>query len=570
MAQLLDKYFNDTLKNNPLVYYRMREGSGTTMLDSSINANNGTYNGSGVSWNSPASNGLYGFGQANGKSVPIFNSHILNFDISANPATASFPFVSAFDGTAGRSTSTVAGINTTASTSVTVELWFKWDGNMAGSTGTFEALANFGGASGILLGFLKNGAADYRFGLSVRNTGDLWGLNNATTLALLQRDTYHHIQFVIVNNAVQTSKLYIDGIQQTMSQQIGTTTTTDSVTTAMALGYDGTASFFQGGIAEVAIYNGEIYNATAVKNRYHQGAYGGEYLETPTLPGIEGQVDIGTFLQLNINDKNQPGPANRTRTLNQFYLTDIGGMDDADIRFSEESNFYRDGTNPLISRYGGRTITLTGYIEGSNFQKMRQMQTQLKSAFTPAFLANGITEEAIAFRNIWNNGFDFYTNARKSAGVQMAESQKYDTPRRDFLLTLRSSFPYLESVGSRTDVVIMGATLALPNKGNAPAYPSLVVWGPLTDAQIIISSIWGSTNTRITGSLAASSFVTLDSKTRVSSTWPFINTNSDFPLIPPVSGGTADNIIPFINFVSVAGGTAGVTRVEITWRHTII
>lgn len=567
MAALLDKYLNDTLKNNPLVYYRMREGSGATMTDSSPNANNGAYTSMG--WINPVTNSV-GLTASSGRDYPLFNSGVAINSFVNGVFTQTKPFSTLLDGAASRATATLSSpaINTGAASSVTVEGWVRWDGVLSGSNGTFEALFNFNGASGLLLGFLKNGAADYRFGLSVRNTGDLWGLSNAETLASLTRDTYHHIVFVIVNNNVQTSKLYIDGVLKTMTQQIGTSTTTDSVTSAFAIGYDGTASFFGGSIGDVAVYNGEPYVAAGVRNRFHQGAYGAEYGDIATVPGIETQVEFpglsvfsDTFI---INDKNQPGPGNRTRTLDQLYLTDIGGLDDSDIRFSEESNFYRDGMNPLVSRVGGKTITLEGYIEASNFQSMRQIQNRFKTALgTANSPALGLTENPVYFRNVWNNGFDFLLNVRKSQPLQMKDAQDSMYPRRRFLATLRSSFPFFESVGARTEVLIMGATTQIPNKGNQIALPLITFWGPFTDARLVLN------NTIILqGSVLASTAITVDCKNRTCSDWSKFSTSGDFPYI--LSNILADSFVNTASFSSVATGTAGVTRVEITWRHTTL
>lgn len=565
---LLDKYYDDTRKNSPLVYYRMREGTGTTMIDSSANANNGTYNGSGISWQTTPGVSSTQRVAASGKSTPIFNSHYLLYDTLANALT--IPAMPFFDGAAGRATATLnsPAINTSAASKVTLEMWVKWDGVLAGANGTFEALANFGGATGLLLGFLKNGAADYRFGLSVRNTGDLWGISNANTLALLPRDVYNHIVFVIVNNAVQTSKLYINGALITMTQQIGTSTTTDSVTSAFALAYDGTASFFGGSIAEVSVYNGEPYDATGALNRYHQGAYGAEATETMTVPGIESRIELhgggGVPTILKLNDKDAGLPNNRNRTLDQIFIDDIGGLDDADIRFAEESNFYRDGTNPLMTRYGGRTVTLGGYIEASNFNSMRQLQNKLKAGVAGTnWITLGAVEFPIVFRNIWNNGSDQVLNVRKNVGLQMEEKQDTYSPRRRFLMTLRSSYPHLESVGLRTDILTMGASLSIPNKGNAVTYPSIRFWGPFTDARLVLSGI----QLKILGTVGLSSALDVDCKAKTCSNWALYDPTSDFPYIVGYGADVLDSFKSFASFVSVTGGTAGVTRVEITWRH---
>lgn len=571
MPPLLDKYMNDTLKNSPLAYYRMREGTGSTMTDYSVNVNNGTY--TSVNWVAKTGPATSAYTSASGKDVPLWGSYYQIADYTQTPPVVTIqPYNAFFDGAAGRATATLGTINTGAASSVTLEMWVKWDGVLAGANGTFEALANFGGATGLLLGFLKNGASDYRLGLSVRNAGDLWGLSNANTLAAFPKDTYVHIVYVIVNNNVQTSKLYINGVQYTMTQQIGTSTTTDSVTSAFALAYDGTASFFGGSIGEVAIYNGEPYNATAVRNRFHQGAYGGEYQEIATMPGIESRIELqlDSLAPLVLNDKDATGPGNRTRTLNQYYIKDIGGLDDPDIRANEENAFYRDGTSPLITRMGGRTLTFDGYIEGANIQSMRQMQSRLKSAVSGGSLggvygpAAGLFEGLIVFRNVWNNGFDFGINARKNTSLQMREAQTSYMARRDFLLTMRASYPYFESIGSRTEILQMGATLPIHNKGNMVAMPVVNVWGPFTDARVVI----GSTTIILQGSVLASTFITVDSKNRTCSDWTKFSTLGDFPFI--VNALFTDSALPYASFVSVATGTAGVTRVEITWKHTMI
>lgn len=564
---LVDRYLLETLKNSPLIYWRMREGSGTTVLDSSPNVKNGTYSGTGINW---TSTGIGGYARSSGKDAPLFNSTIPINDFTTSPPSVIAAANNAyFDGAAGQATATLnsPAINTGVASVVTLEMWVKWDGALAGSNGTYEAIANFGGATGLLLGFLKVGAADYRFGLSVRNAGDLWGLNNATTLALLQKDIYNHILFTIVNNNVQTSKLYINGNQAVMSQQVGTSTTTDSVTSAFALAYDGTASFFGGSIAEVAVYNGEPFNALAVKNRFHMGAFGGAYNEVATLPGLETMVEFVSDTlnaQVVMNDKTPTLPGNRSRTLDQYYLSEIGGLDDADIRFAEESNFYRDGTNPLLSRYGGRTITFDGYIEAMNIQSMRQLTTKLKKAInSPSTISSGISEGQIILRNVWDNGFDFGISARKSAPLQIKEVQQTLLPRRNFLITMRASYPFFESIGSRTEVVQMNATTMIAHKGNAISLPVITFWGPYSDARLLLN-----TTAIITGTVAASSFVQIDCKNRTCTDWTKFNVTGDFPYLIP--GALSDTWQNFAQFNSITGGTAGVTRVEITWKHTMI
>jgi len=563
---LVDRYQNETLiGGNPLAYYRMREGSGTTMTDYTAVPFTGTYNGSGVSWiNSVA-------GQS-GKGGPLWNVDQTIYNRTPPTYTSTTNSRVMFDGTAGRATSTLTGINTANGSVVTAEFWMKWDGNMGGSTGAFEAMLNFGGATGLLLGLLKNGASDYRFGLSVRNTGDLWGIDNGRVNGLLERDVWHHIVFVIVNNAVQTSSLYIDGDPITMSQQIGTSTTTKAVTSAFAIGYDGTASFFQGQIAETAIYN-YGFSAQTANNKFHIGAYGGIALEQMASPGIESQIDFGLsgfygdFVKLN---EREVGTGRRL--LDTYVLTDIGGLDDADIRFSEEPNTSFNGMNPMRSLVGGRTITLEGFIDATNLSSLRQLQARLKQQLGGSGnlganpYASGLQEFNMIFRSPIDNAWDQQINVRKSAPLQMKEAQADAQMRRQFMATLRASYPFFESVGSRTEVLQMGATVPIFHKGSAISLPIINFYGPFSKAELDLGNALV-----VSGTLLASQILTVDCRQRSCSNWAFYNPSSDFPFIngyAEINLGVQGAGLSWAVFASITGGTVGVTRVEITWRHT--
>lgn len=559
---LLDRYQNETFKAVPLVYYRMKEGSGTTLVDWDASPINGTYSGTGINWVGSAS------GQS-GKGGPIWNSDVALLN-TINPPVNTVITRPFFDGVAGQATATLTGINTGAASKVTVEMWVKWQANISGANGTYQAFANFAGATGILLGILKNGASDYRLGISVRNAGDLWGLSNAATLAALPKDMWNHIVYVITNNAVQSSKLYVNGVQQTMTQQIGTTTTTDSVTTAFAIAYDGTASFFNGGISEVAVYNGEPLDATGVLNKFHVGAYGGSYHEQMLPPGLESQIDFGVTNQYSnpivLNRKDPNG----LRVLDSYHITDIGGLDDADIRFAEEPKSALDGMNYLKTRYGGRTITLDGFIDASNLQSLRQLQARLKQQLGGAgaltgsnSIVSGLVEQNLVFRSPFDNSWDSFIAVRKSGPLQMKENQPDQRMRRPFLATLRAANPFFQTMGSRTEVLQMGGTTYIPNKGNSLSLPLVVFWGPFYRAELLLGG-----SLVISATVSASTQFTIDSLNRTASNWQSVTPASDMPYI--TGFGNLDTLVGIASFLSISGGVAGQTRVEITWRHTSI
>jgi|SRR3990172_496641 len=102
-----------------------------------------------------------------------------------------------------------------------------------------------------------------------------------------------------------------------------------------------------------------------------------QLLSTKHLPGygygIEG---LGAFWEYNgliLNDRRYP---------DKYRLISIAGLDDADIRGVSVNNPSAWGETPLNTLYGGRTIVLEGVIEAGNLFKLRDMQDDLRRAFS--------------------------------------------------------------------------------------------------------------------------------------------------------------------------------------------
>lgn len=160
----------------------------------------------------------------------------------------------------------------------------------------------------------------------------------------------------------------------------------------------------------------------------------------------------------------------------RYRITDIGGLDDADVRDAREANPMRDGELALPAYYGGRTITLTGRILARSVAEMRTMQADLKRTF-------GSLEEArLAFYNDAGSTNYIFINARKSAPIQIRELQANQYPHRDFLITLRASDPRFYSSATST-IAAYGSTLATTftgvNSGHASSDPVIRINGPL-------------------------------------------------------------------------------------------
>jgi Siphovirus-type tail component, C-terminal domain len=127
--------------------------------------------------------------------------------------------------------------------------------------------------------------------------------------------------------------------------------------------------------------------------------------------------------------------------IDTYLVTNIGGIDDADVRDTREVNPGYHGETAYISYYGGRTITLTGKIVAKSLFKLRDMQKGLRQAFSQLD-----QELPLIFRTPDPN-LDMMIYCKKSQSIQMAEEQRTANHfERSFLITLRASNPRFLSV----------------------------------------------------------------------------------------------------------------------------
>src|SRR3954451_9944557 len=89
--------------------------------------------------------------------------------------------------------------------------------------------------------------------------------------------------------------------------------------------------------------------------------------------GLEARwiLNAGSAYAVTLNDKSQ---------YECYFVEEIGGLDDAEVRASVEPNPSRHGATPLTGYYGSRNITFTGYIRALNLRRLREMQSALKTA----------------------------------------------------------------------------------------------------------------------------------------------------------------------------------------------
>lgn len=186
-------------------YYRLDETTGTTATDSTGTAH-GTYSGS------PA----------------LGATDTLDADVGT---AVSFDKVDDYANLTG------LAVNTTAGAYNTVEFWMYWDGT--------ENVMAFG-TSGYSL-YLINGSFGFNTGVS-----DVWGTSSAG-----MTNRWVHVAAEFYNGAGTSSRLWIDGVEHTLSSRYGGASTSRTLGMAARIGTCGGCSnwYFGGKLDEVAVYN---------------------------------------------------------------------------------------------------------------------------------------------------------------------------------------------------------------------------------------------------------------------------------------------------------------------------
>lgn len=167
--------------------------------------------------------------------------------------------------------------------------------------------------------------------------------------------------------------------------------------------------------------------------------------------------------------------------IDTYLLTDIDGLQDADVRDQREPLPQAHGEAAYNSFYGGKTITFTGKIRAYSLSKLRDMQEAMRMAFSeleekPLTISSNFSEETV------------WINCRKNAPISMRESQVGHLFTRDFLITLRASDPRFRSV-LRPNVNWAPSGSSFPSKsvynnGNFKAQPTIELTGPMINPTV--------------------------------------------------------------------------------------
>lgn len=191
-------------------------------------------------------------------------------------------------------------------------------------------------------------------------------------------------------------------------------------------------------------------------------------------PGIEAIIEYNG-LYLNIRD-----------WIDTFLVTNISGIDDADVRDTRDTNPGAHGETPGHAFYGGRTINLQGKICARTLWKLRDMMQALRAAF-------GDLDELPLYFHGASTDHSMRIFCRKTQKLEMAEQQTtLNYFERPFSITMRASNPFFTSVNERYlssetfGTATFDAILFQPvNNGNFPATPRIELTGPMTNAQLL-------------------------------------------------------------------------------------
>ena len=521
MTSVSSKYAQAVLADSPVAYYRFNELVSPALDSSAGTAFNATWASGNIQAGQPGA--LYGD-----------TDRSIRFTSTSGPVDPP----------------TITGLSNTAAAANTFEFWFKWDGVL---TNTAMTIIGLNGTPNFEIRLSQNASAAWYLGiwtaaLATSQYGVPW-----PTLTRSNVGNWHHVVMTIVNNqstgGAALTQFYIDGVSQSPTLQ-GTFTTRSIDNANILIGSNAaTTTEFSGNLDEVAFYAGTLAPARILAH-YNAGIALLSGL-VPYLPGIESIVE---FNGLQLND-------HRTSRQDFIRVKEIGGLDDADVRDTREPNPSRSGEATLTSMYGGRTITLGGTIEAYSFGALRRLQQQLRGAFQDTSIERDLT-----LHNPFDNTMDVRIPAKKSANMQMAESQSGSSlPWRDFNITMRSTDYRFTSVTQMQATLFSGsATVTLTNLGTANEHPIIVFTGDIT-SPVLTNSSTGKAIT-LTGQITAGSVYTVDCVNRTitdgsgASKVATMTAASDWPFFQPGA-----NVLTLTQSAIVAASA----RVDIYWRHAL-
>jgi hypothetical protein len=206
----------------------------------------------------PQPSGLIDWWPGNGNTNDVIGGNNATIQGTVSYATGEVGEAFNFDGSAGYLTATAPSINTASGTQATVTFWMYWENDLVESM----PIA-FGNSTFFYDLMFWNGP----FGFNTGNS-DIFGISSSSALY----NSWVFVGAVFNNGDPHSNQLYINGVQQSLTQQVGTTPNSNQLLDNVYIG--GVPNYYYyGKVDEVQIYNGAL-TAAQIQAIYNSGSAG--------------------------------------------------------------------------------------------------------------------------------------------------------------------------------------------------------------------------------------------------------------------------------------------------------
>ena len=233
---------------------------------------------------------------------------------------------------------------------------------------------------------------------------------------------------------------------------------------------------------------------------------------------------------------------NDRSSLDCYWINELTGFDSADISISEQPNVQEDGATPDPGFHGGRTMTMTGYIQAGSYPKMLAMGRALLDSVLD-LVESPMTIYAVG---------DVIIMPTVTINCRLADKVAIDTKiqqdditgvfKRNFTMALRATSPVFKSIETKTvsiapeSVADLGRfyprtydltyptlmdsrgntaanlnMLSVINEGNWDAQPIIRFTGPMSGIELI--NFTGTQSMRLIGAIAAGDYIEINTET---------------------------------------------------------
>lgn len=310
---------------------------------------------------------------------------------------------------------------------------------------------------------------------------------------------------------------------------------------------------------------------------------------------VVGPHSILTRNGLTFNDRSQP---------DAYIVEDFTGFEKPEGQLNEEANTAEDGAVPYPSFYGGRTMTLTGFIRTGSYPRLLEMTGALEDSLIDLIespLTIGVNPDSP-----WFTHPDVSINCRPSdfqIDRKLTQEDQTGVFKRSFTVALRATNPrYLSTVqksitiqpifitqlgrsydrtydlayttymNAAGDPVSLGNNQeVVDNAGNWPALPVIRFNGPMDGITLVNEA--NDQMVRLTGLVSANDWIEVDvARGKVydlagNNRFPSFDTTSDWMRLPgkrlPLTTGDSPISLGVTSF-------DGDSSVVVTWSDTWI